>query len=155
VLAFWQRRSRLLSVLAVETSFGKKYYSTSVTTKDGVFAAKEIELEVLFDNMGAQMVRQVAARASEVAGDGTATATVLVESLLNEGLKAVVPVTNPMDIKRGIDKAIDAAVEELKTLAIPCEDRTAIVHVGTLSIILVWICAISSLRQWIGLARRE
>jgi len=111
----------------------QKSYGTPVMTKDGVSVAKEIGLEDLFENMGAQMVRQVAARTSEVAGDGTTTATVLAESLLNEGLKAVVGGMNPMDIKRGIDKAVDAAVEELKSIAIPCEDRKAIAQVGTIS----------------------
>jgi chaperonin GroEL len=102
-------------------------------TKDGVSVAKEVELEDPFENMGAQMVKEVAAKTSEIAGDGTTTATVLAQTIFQEGLKAVAAGMNPMDIKRGIDKAIDAAVEELKLLSLPCEDNKSIAQVGTVS----------------------
>jgi chaperonin GroEL len=111
----------------------QKPYGGSAMTKDGVSVAKEIELEDPFENMGAQMVREVAARTSEIAGDGTTTATVLAQSIFQEGLKAVAAGMNPMDIKRGIDKAAEAAVEELKHLSIACEDSKAIAQVGTVS----------------------
>ncbi len=102
-------------------------------TKDGVSVAREIELEDKFQNMGAQMVKEVASQANDAAGDGTTTATVLAQSIVNEGLKAVAAGMNPMDLKRGIDKAVVAAVEELKTLSVPCADTKAIAQVGTIS----------------------
>ena len=108
-------------------------FGGAAVTKDGVSVAKEIELEDQFENMGAQMVKEVAAKTSEIAGDGTTTATVLAESIFREGLKSVAAGMNPMDIKRGIDKAIDAAVEELQQLSIACEDSRAIAQVGTVS----------------------
>jgi chaperonin GroEL len=111
----------------------QKPYGPPAVTKDGVSVAKEIELEDPFENMGAQMVREVAAHTSDAAGDGTTTATVLAESMLAEGLKAVVAGMNPMDLKRGIDKAVDAAVEELKQGATPCDTAKAIAQVGTIS----------------------
>lgn len=111
----------------------QKPYGGPAMTKDGVSVAKEVELEDHFENMGAQMVKEVAAKTSEIAGDGTTTATVLAQSIFQEGLKAVAAGMNPMDIKRGIDKAVDAAVEELKHLSIPCEDSKAIAQVGTVS----------------------
>jgi chaperonin GroEL len=114
--------------VVMERSFG---YPT--VTKDGVSVAKEIELTDKFENMGAQMVKEVAAHTSELAGDGTTTATVLAESILQEGLKAVVAGMNPMDLKRGIDKAVEAAVEELKKMSTPCETSKAIAQVGTIS----------------------
>ncbi|WP_245868501.1 chaperonin GroEL, partial [Vibrio fujianensis] len=104
-----------------------------VITKDGVSVAREIELEDKFQNMGAQMVKEVASQANDAAGDGTTTATVLAQSIVNEGLKAVAAGMNPMDLKRGIDKAVVAAVEELKTLSVPCADTKAIAQVGTIS----------------------
>jgi chaperonin GroEL len=102
-------------------------------TKDGVSVAKEIELKDRFENMGAQMVKEVASQASDAAGDGTTTATVLAQSIVNEGLKAVAAGMNPMDLKRGIDKAVAAAVEAVSGMATPCEDSKAIAQVGTIS----------------------
>jgi len=111
----------------------QKAFGAPGVTKDGVSVAKEIELEDPFENMGAQMVREVAAHTSEVAGDGTTTATVLAESIFREGLKAVTAGMNPMDIKRGIDKAVEAAVKELVNISIPCAESKAIAQVGTIS----------------------
>jgi len=111
----------------------QKAFGTHGITKDGVSVAKEIELEDPFENMGAQMVREVAAHTSEIAGDGTTTATVLAESIFREGLKAVAAGMNPMDIKRGIDKAVDAVVKELETISTPCSESKAIAQVGTVS----------------------
>ncbi len=110
-----------------------KSFGAPTVTKDGVSVAKEIELEDKFENMGAQMVKEVASKTSDVAGDGTTTATVLAQAIVREGLKAVTAGTNPMDIKRGIDKGVAAAVEELQKLAKPCEDSKAIAQVGTIS----------------------
>ncbi|MCF5506890.1 MULTISPECIES: chaperonin GroEL [unclassified Pseudomonas] len=112
----------------IEKSFG-----APTITKDGVSVAKEIELEDRFENMGAQLVKDVASRANDDAGDGTTTATVLAQSIVNEGLKAVAAGMNPMDLKRGIDKATIAIVKELKTLSKPCADTKAIAQVGTIS----------------------
>jgi len=111
----------------------QKPFGAPSVTKDGVSVAKEVELEDQFENMGAQMVKEVAAKTSEIAGDGTTTATVLAQSIFQEGLKSVVAGMNPMDIKRGIDKAVDAAVVELKQLSIACADSKAIAQVGTVS----------------------
>ncbi|MGB0923149.1 MAG: chaperonin GroEL, partial [Pseudoalteromonas shioyasakiensis] len=110
-----------------------KSFGAPVITKDGVSVAKEIELEDKFENMGAQMVKEVASKANDAAGDGTTTATVLAQAIVNEGLKAVAAGMNPMDLKRGIDKAVIAAVEELKALSVPCADTKAIAQVGTIS----------------------
>ncbi|MBB6056652.1 chaperonin GroEL [Tolumonas osonensis] len=110
-----------------------KSFGAPTITKDGVSVAKEIELEDKFQNMGAQMVKEVASQANDAAGDGTTTATVLAQSIVNEGLKAVAAGMNPMDLKRGIDKAVVAAVAELKTLSVPCADTKAIAQVGTIS----------------------
>ncbi|ART83066.1 chaperonin GroL [Oceanisphaera profunda] len=110
-----------------------KSFGAPVITKDGVSVAKEIELEDKFENMGAQMVKEVASKANDEAGDGTTTATVLAQSIVNEGLKAVAAGMNPMDLKRGIDKAVRHAVEELKALSVPCKDTKAIAQVGTIS----------------------
>ena len=110
-----------------------KSFGAPTVTKDGVSVAKEIELEDKFENMGAQMVKEVASKTSDVAGDGTTTATVLAQAIVREGLKAVTAGTNPMDIKRGIDKAVTSAVEQLKSMSKPCEDSKAIAQVGTLS----------------------
>ena len=112
----------------IEKSFG-----APTITKDGVSVAKEIELEDRFENMGAQLVKDVASRANDDAGDGTTTATVLAQSIVNEGLKAVAAGMNPMDLKRGIDKATIAVVAELKNLSKPCADTKAIAQVGTIS----------------------
>jgi chaperonin GroEL len=110
-----------------------KSFGAPTVTKDGVSVAKEIELEDKFENMGAQMVKEVASQTSDVAGDGTTTATVLAQSILNEGLKSVAAGMNPMDLKRGIDKAVAALVEEVKALATPCKDSKSIAQVGTIS----------------------
>ncbi|MEM1263171.1 MAG: chaperonin GroEL [Pseudomonadota bacterium] len=110
-----------------------KSFGAPTVTKDGVSVAKEIELEDKFENMGAQMVKEVASQTSDVAGDGTTTATVLSQAILREGLKAVAAGMNPMDLKRGIDKASAAIVEQLKKLSKPCKDDTAIAQVGTIS----------------------
>ncbi|ADT85809.1 chaperonin GroEL [Vibrio furnissii] len=110
-----------------------KSFGSPTITKDGVSVAREIELEDKFQNMGAQMVKEVASQANDAAGDGTTTATVLAQAIVNEGLKAVAAGMNPMDLKRGIDKAVIAAVEELKALSVPCEDTKAIAQVGTIS----------------------
>ncbi|MCE2572791.1 chaperonin GroEL [Motilimonas eburnea] len=110
-----------------------KSFGAPTITKDGVSVAKEIELEDKFENMGAQMVKEVASQANDAAGDGTTTATVLAQAIITEGLKAVAAGMNPMDLKRGIDKAVVAAVEELKALSVPCADNNAIAQVGTIS----------------------
>ncbi|QIZ78625.1 chaperonin GroEL [Ferrimonas lipolytica] len=110
-----------------------KAFGGPTITKDGVSVAKEIELEDKFENMGAQMVKEVASKANDEAGDGTTTATVLAQAIVTEGLKAVAAGMNPMDLKRGIDKAVVAAVAELKELAAPCTDSKAIAQVGTIS----------------------
>ena len=110
-----------------------KSFGAPTITKDGVSVAREIELEDKFENMGAQMVKEVASKANDAAGDGTTTATVLAQAIITEGLKAVAAGMNPMDMKRGIDKAVTAAVEELKTLSVPCSDSKAIAQVGTIS----------------------
>ena len=111
----------------------EKSFGAPTVTKDGVSVAKEIELKDKFENMGAQMVKEVASQASDAAGDGTTTATVLAQSIVNEGLKAVAAGMNPMDLKRGIDKAVAAAVEAVQGMSTPCEDNTAIAQVGTIS----------------------
>jgi chaperonin GroEL len=108
-----------------------KSFGSPMITKDGVSVAKEIELEDKFENMGAQMVKEVASKANDEAGDGTTTATVLAQNIINEGGKAVAAGMNPMDLKRGIDKAVVAAVAELKLLSQPCADSKAIAQVGT------------------------
>ncbi len=110
-----------------------KSFGAPTVTKDGVSVAKEIELKDKFENMGAQMVKEVASKTSDEAGDGTTTATVLAQSMLAEGLKAVAAGMNPMDLKRGIDKAVSAAVVELGNMATPCEDSKSIAQVGTVS----------------------
>ncbi|WWO96279.1 MAG: chaperonin GroEL [Candidatus Dasytiphilus stammeri] len=110
-----------------------KSFGSPAITKDGVTVAREIELDDKFENMGAQMVKEVASKANDTAGDGTTTATVLAQSIVNEGLKAVAAGMNPMDLKRGIDKAVIAAVEELKKISVPCSDSKAIAQVGTIS----------------------
>src|SRR5690606_21004906 len=111
----------------------EKSFGAPTITKDGVSVAKEIELKDKFENMGAQMVKEVASKTSDVAGDGTTTATVLAQAMVREGLKAVAAGMNPMDIKRGIDKAVTAAVEELKKISKPTADDKAIAQVGTIS----------------------
>lgn len=110
-----------------------KSFGAPTITKDGVSVAREIELEDKFENMGAQMVKEVASKANDAAGDGTTTATVLAQAIVNEGLKAVAAGMNPMDLKRGIDKAVAAVVTELKALSKPCETSKEIEQVGTIS----------------------
>ena len=112
----------------IERTFG-----APTVTKDGVSVAKEIELEDKFENMGAQMVKEVASKTSDVAGDGTTTATVLAQAIVREGLKAVAAGVNPMDIKRGIDKAVLVAVAELEKISTPCTDSKAVAQVGSIS----------------------
>ncbi|NRB39839.1 MAG: chaperonin GroEL [Pseudomonadales bacterium] len=126
---------------AVKTTLGPKgrnvvldkSFGAPTVTKDGVSVAKEIDLPDKFENMGAQMLKEVASQASDVAGDGTTTATVLAQGIVNEGLKSVAAGMNPMDLKRGIDKAIAAAVKEVEAMSTPCEDSSAIAQVGTIS----------------------
>ncbi len=138
-----QRMLRGVNILAnaVKATLGpkgrnavlEKSFGAPTVTKDGVSVAKEIELKDKFENMGAQMVKEVASNTSDEAGDGTTTATVLAQAIIREGLKAVASGRNPMDIKRGIDKAVIAATEELKKLSKPCKDTKAIAQVGTIS----------------------
>src|SRR5215475_12226066 len=111
----------------------EKSFGAPTITKDGVSVAKEVELKDKFENMGAQMVKEVASNTSDEAGDGTTTATVLAQASIREGLKAVASGRNPMDVKRGIDKAVSVAVDELKKLSKPCKDSKAIAQVGTIS----------------------
>jgi chaperonin GroEL len=111
----------------------EKSWGAPVVINSGVIVAKEIELEDRFENMGAQMVREVAARTAEIAGDGTTTATLLAAGIVTEGMKYVAAGMNPMDLKRGIDKAVEAVVEELKRMAKPCATRTEIAQVGSIS----------------------
>src|ERR1700723_992193 len=138
-----QRMFRGVNVLAnaVKVTLGpkgrnavlEKSFGAPTITKDGVSVAKEIELKDKFENMGAQMVKEVASNPADEAGDGTTTATVLAQAIIREGLKAVAWGRNPMDVKRGIDKAVTAAIEELKKLSKPCKDSKAIAQVGTIS----------------------
>ena len=114
--------------VVLERSFG-----APTVTKDGVSVAKEIELEGKFENMGAQMLKEVASKTSDVAGDGTTTATVLAQSVINEGMKHVAAGASPMDLKRGIDKAVVAAVEALKKFSKPCRSQTEISQVASIS----------------------
>ena len=110
-----------------------KSFGAPTVTKDGVSVAKEVELQDKFENMGAQMVKEVASQTSDAAGDGTTTATVLAQAIVNEGLKSVAAGFNPMDLKRGIDKAVAKAVESVQSMSEPCADSTAIAQVGTIS----------------------
>ena len=110
-----------------------KSYGAPTVTKDGVSVAKEIELKDKFENMGAQLVKEVASKTNDAAGDGTTTATVLAQAIVNEGIKSVTAGVDPMDIKRGIDKAVEAITAELKKTAVPCKDAKAIAQVGTVS----------------------
>jgi chaperonin GroEL len=111
----------------------ERSYGAPTITKDGVSVAKEIELKDKFENMGAQMVKEVASKTSDVAGDGTTTATVLAQSIIQEGMKYVAAGMNPMDLKRGIDKAVAATVEELKKISKPCTTQKEIAQVGAIS----------------------
>src|SRR5512136_1081922 len=111
----------------------EKSFGAPTITKDGVSVAKEIELKDKFENMGAQMVKEVASKTSDIAGDGTTTATVLAQAIIREGMKSVAAGMNPMDLKRGIDKAVNVAVEELKKLSKPCTTSKEIAQVGAIS----------------------
>jgi len=111
----------------------ERSYGAPTITKDGVSVAKEIELNDKFENMGAQMLKEVASKTSDVAGDGTTTATVLAQSIVREGMKCVAAGMNPMDLKRGIDKAVISTVEELKKLSKPCSNAKEIAQVGSIS----------------------
>jgi chaperonin GroEL len=138
-----QRMFRGVNVLAnaVKVTLGPKgrnavldkSFGAPTVTKDGVSVAKEIELKDKFENMGAQMVKEVASNTSDEAGDGTTTATVLAQAIIREGLKSVAAGANPMDLKRGIDQAVTVVTEELKKLSKPCKDPKAIAQVGTIS----------------------
>ncbi len=110
-----------------------KSFGSPTVTKDGVTVAKEIELEDKFENMGAQMVKEVASKTSDVAGDGTTTATILAQAIYREGVKAVTAGSNPMDVKRGIDKAVETVVKELRKMSKPTKDQKEIAQVGTIS----------------------
>jgi len=114
--------------VVLERSFG-----APTITKDGVSVAKEIELEDKFENMGAQMVKEVASKTSDNAGDGTTTATVLAQAIIREGMKSVAAGMNPMDLKRGVDKAVESAVNELHKLSKPCNTSKEIAQVGSIS----------------------
>ena len=126
---------------AVKVTFGpkgrnvliEKSWGSPIATKDGVTVAKEIDLEDKFENMGAQMVKEVASKTSDVAGDGTTTATILAQAIVREGLKLVTSGINPMSIKRGIDKSVAMVVDELKKISKPTKDKTEIAQVGTIS----------------------
>jgi chaperonin GroEL len=138
-----QRMQAGVNILAnaVKTTLGPKgrnvvldkSFGAPTVTKDGVSVAKEIELEDKFENMGAQMVKEVASQANDAAGDGTTTATVLAQAIVNEGLKSVAAGMNPMDLKRGIDKAAAAVVEQIRAMAVPCADSKSVAQVGTIS----------------------
>ena len=110
-----------------------KAFGSPKITKDGVTVAKEIDLADKFENMGAQMVKEVASKTSDVAGDGTTTATILAQSIFREGSKLIVAGSNPMAVKRGIDRAVEAVVDELKKLSKPTKDKKEIAQVGTIS----------------------
>src|SRR6266536_1688478 len=110
-----------------------KKFGNPTITKDGVTVAKEIELEDEIENMGAQMVKEVATKTSDIAGDGTTTATVLAQAIFREGLKSVTAGANPMSLKRGIEKAVEAVVEELKKISVPSKGPKEIAQVGTIS----------------------
>src|SRR6187431_1826715 len=114
--------------VVIEKSFG-----APTITKDGVTVAKEIEIEDKFENMGAQMVKEVASKTNDVAGDGTTTATVLAQAIYNEGAKLVAAGLNPMDLKRGIDAAVAAVIDEVKKMSTPTKGKEDIAQVGTIS----------------------
>ena len=111
----------------------EKSWGSPKTTKDGVTVAKEIELEDRFENMGAKMVKEVASKTSDVAGDGTTTATILAQSIYREGSKLVAAGANPMALKRGLEKAVETVVEELKKISKPTKEKKEIAQVGTIS----------------------
>jgi len=125
----------------------QKSFGAPTITKDGVSVAKEIELEDRFENMGAQMLKEVASKTSDVAGDGTTTATVLAQSMVIEGMKSVTAGMNPMDLKRGLERAVAAAVAELAKISTPTTDDNAIAQVGTISANSIPASATSSPRR--------
>ena len=127
------RPSRPRSDRAVATSFSTRNSAVPTITKDGVTVAKEIELEDPYENMGAQLVREVASKTSDIAGDGTTTATVLAESIYKEGLRNVTAGANPTSLQRGINKAVEAIVKELEKISKKVSDRTEIAQVATVS----------------------
>ena len=131
-----------------------KSFGAPTITKDGVSVAKEIELKDKFENMGAQMVKEVASQTSDVAGDGTTTATVLAQSIVNEGLKAVAAGMNPMDLKRGIDLAVTKAVEAIVASSAPCADSKAIAQVGSFQLTLTNQSAKSLPMPWKKLVKK-
>ncbi len=135
--------------VVLERSFG-----APTITKDGVSVAKEIELKDKFENMGAQLVKEVASKTSDIAGDGTTTATVLAQGIVNEGLKYVAAGFNPTDLKRGIDKAVIALVEELKKIAKPTTTSKEIAQVGSISPTATKSSAPRLLKQWTKWARK-
>lgn len=135
--------------VVLERSFG-----SPTITKDGVSVAKEIELKDKFENMGAQMVKEVASRTSDNAGDGTTTATVLAQAIVKEGMKFVTAGMNPMDLKRGIDKAVTAAIVELRTLSKPCATTKAIAQVAPFPPTAMNPLATSLLKPWKKWARK-
>ena len=135
--------------VVIERSFGGP-----TITKDGVTVAKEIELKDRLQNMGAQMVKEVASKTADIAGDGTTTATVLAQSIVREGMKYVVAGHNPMDLKRGIDKAVSAAIEELKKISKPCTTLKKLPKLAQSQQIAMKVLASALLRQWRRLAKR-
>jgi chaperonin GroEL len=133
----------------------ERSYGAPTVTKDGVSVAKEIELKDKFANMGAQMLKEVASKTSDIAGDGTTTATVLAQSIVREGMKYVAAGMNPMDLKRGIDKAVVATVDELKNLSKPCSTNKEIAQVGLRSPPTPTPTSATSLpRRWTRSARK-
>ncbi|MBA3611969.1 MAG: chaperonin GroEL, partial [Nitrospirales bacterium] len=126
---------------AVKTTLGPKgrnaildkKFGAPTITKDGVTVAKEIELKNPYENMGAQLVKEVASKTSDIAGDGTTTATVLAQAIYREGVKNITAGANPMEIKRGIDKAVEVAIEELKKISKPCQTKKEISQIGSIS----------------------
>ena len=125
-----------------------KKFGSPVSTKDGVTVAKEIELKDPFENMGAQMLREVASKTSDVAGDGTTTATVLAQAIFREGVKNVTAGANPMDLKRGIDRAVETVVEEVKKLSRPTKDKKEIARLARFRPITIRPLATSLPRLW-------
>lgn len=129
-------------------------YGAPTITKDGVSVAKEIELKDKFENMGAQMLKEVSSKTSDVAGDGTTTATVLAQSIVKEGLRYVAAGMNPMDLKRGIDKAVIATVEELRKMSKPCATAKKLLRLAVYPQTRIMKSVKLLLMQWIKLARK-
>lgn len=131
-----------------------KSFGSPTMTKDGVTVAKEIELEDKFENMGAQMVKEVASKTSDVAGDGTTTATLLAQAIYREGVKAVAAGANPMDVKRGIDKAVDVVVKELGKMSKPTKDQKEIARSAQFPLTMMRPSATSSPARWTRSAKK-